>query len=362
MAAAYQYIYLVFLGMVLYQQLSISLSESPLKYGYEGTSTTSVSWLMLACILFIGFRPNDIVFFDMVSYHVRYVESFGIPYKFNWEVENKIFDQILPLMASMRIHPDYYFVLIAAIYYGGMYVACKKLFPNNFFVAYLVCLTAFSTFNYAVNGFKSGAAGSIFLCAIAYREKKLLAIVLALVSVGFHHSMKVVFISFAIAYFYKNTKYYFWGWIVAVIFAFLHIKYFQMLFADYTSKKGLEYLLGKNDEAFLTGFRVDFMLYSSVPIIIGYWLKYKIKQEDAGYDFWLRMYLLTNSVWMLCMYASFSNRIAYLSWFMYPIVLIYPFFKISWSSLQTLYAKRVVLWHYLFTLFMQVIYYGLIKS
>lgn len=32
--------------------------------------------------------------------------------------------------------------------------------------------------------------------------------------------------------------------------------------------------------------------------------------------------------WVLMMYASFSNRFAQLSWFIMPIVLMYPWFKV----------------------------------
>ena len=76
------------------------------------------------------------------------------------------------------------------------------------------------------------------------------------------------------------------------------------------------------------------------------------------YNFLYCVYTLTNSVWILCLYASFTNRIAYLSWLMLPIVLIYPFFD-YWFEPRQYKALNSVAWgHIGFTIFMSMFYYG----
>ena len=60
---------------------------------------------------------------------------------------------------------------------------------------------------------------------------------------------------------------------------------------------------------------------------------------------------------MLCMYAEFTNRIAYLSWFMYPFVLIYPLVCENWGTQKYRTLSKFMLLHLGFTLFMQIIYY-----
>jgi hypothetical protein len=60
---------------------------------------------------------------------------------------------------------------------------------------------------------------------------------------------------------------------------------------------------------------------------------------------------------MLCMYAEFTNRIAYLSWLMLPIVLIYPLLNEDWGSGQYKTFQWVALGHLAFTLFLNYIYY-----
>ena len=361
MASAYIYIYLIVLGLIILWQCAKPMQLSPFNPQRQPVRQNGAFWLMIICILFIGFRPVDITFADMVGYNENFKLCVGKKFTFDFDAENLIFDNIMPFLASIGCSASVYFTLIATIYFGAMYIACKKLFPNNLLVAYLACLTAFSTFSYGTNGIKAGAAASIFLVALAYKDKLWLTILLSLVSWGFHHSMSMVLVAYFCSRFFKGTKWYFWGWLVALIIAILNITYFQLLFAQYSDEKGVHYLI-TNEYSYLTGFRPDFVLYSVAPIVIGFYMIFIRRIKDAGYELWLRMYLLTNAVWMLCMYASFSNRIAYLSWFLYPVVLIYPYLKIIWHKRQGSFAKQVVIYQYLFTLFMEVIYYTILKQ
>lgn len=235
-------------------------------------------------------------------------------------------------MASNGFQLSVFFLIIALIYFVGMWLCCRRLFPSNSFFAFLVCLGAFSTFSYGVNGIKAGAAASLFLIAIAYCNQLKIAIPFLLLSLGFHHSMVLPIAAFALAWYYRNTKVYFYGWIFCLIVATLHITFFQQFLAGFSDERGAEYLLSSGQNwGGVTGFRIDFVIYSVVPIIIGFWALYRKFVESSTYEFILSIYLITNSVWMLCMYTNYNNRIAYLSWFLYPIVLIYPFLRRTWE-------------------------------
>ena len=100
------------------------------------------------------------------------------------------------------------------------------------------------------------------------------------------------------------------------------------------------------------------MLYSAMPVWVGYLAKFKKGIQSKMYDTLLYTYMASNGVWMLCMYASFTNRIAYLSWSIYPMVLIYPFFNSSWGMGRYKTFAIVMGWHLAFTLFMTQVYYG----
>lgn len=278
---------------------------------------------------------------------------------FDFETDNLLFDNLLAYMSNSGIDVTFFFLLIAVIYFGCMLIACRKFFPNNTLLAFLVCLAAFSTFSFATNGIKAGAAASIFLVALAYRDKLLVAIPLALVSWGFHHSMQLPVAAYVLALLFKKTSWYFAFWMVCLVLSLLHVTYFQTVFAGWTDEQGAGYL-NSIDAAFVKhkGFRYDFVFYSIFPMLMGYYAVFKYKFKDKLYEVLLRTYIMTNAIWLLCMYAPFTNRIAYLSWFMYPILLIYPCMKEEGGN-RVLVSKRnmVVGLHLSFTLFMTFIYY-----
>ena len=305
-------------------------------------------------IYFIGTRPIDIIFVDMSGYRNNYELILGDRFYFDKSVDNLFYDNWFAWMASKYVDITTVFLIFAAIYFGMMYVACRKLFPRDTMLAYLVCLAAFSTFSYATNGMKAGMASSTFLVALAYHDKLWITVPLALFTYGQHHSMALVIVSYFIVLLIRNPKYYFIGWFVCLIIAVLHIKFFQTYFAGFTDEHGATYLLSKLN----SGFRLDFILYSSVPVIIGYLLIYRYKLLiSRTYNIILSLYLATNSFWLLCMYSLQTNRISYLSWFLYPIVLLYPFVNINWHGQQIRYLKYAVYGHLGFTLFMTFIYY-----
>lgn len=319
--------------------------------------------LAIFMVLFIGFRPKSGVFIDMMNYILHYEVFYeNIAFTFDKNAENLLFDNYYAWIGSKNLGITFFFVSIAAIYFICTYIACKRMFPRDTLIAYLVFLAAFSTFSYGTNGIKAGAAGAIFLMAISYRDNLKICIPLVLVSWGFHHSMIMAVSAFALTLIYKNSKLYFIGWCLCLLVAVLHITFFQELFADILSDSGdsgVIYLGNTNDEwGGKSGFRIDFVVYSAMPILVGYWAVYKKKlQLSKTYACLLNLYMTLNGTWMLCMYASFTNRIAYLSWFLYPIVLIYPYLNENWGVFRYKALTKITLAHLGFTLFMMFIYY-----
>ena len=75
------------------------------------------------------------------------------------------------------------------------------------------------------------------------------------------------------------------------------------------------------------GFRWDFLLYSCVPILVGFYYVAREKFNDNWYKLMLNTYILCNSFWALVNSSWLSNRIAFLSWFMYGFVVMYPLLR-----------------------------------
>lgn len=337
------YIIIVFLFTARY----VNIKTSP--YTLERNAPS-----MLLCtymVLFIGLRPVHSVFADMVGYAYAYENTMN-DVVFTWNTTSSVlFEYMTALFASWNVPIKLYFVTISALYFFPILMACRKLFPQNTMLAFLVFLGAFSTFSYGVNGIRAGIAASIFILALAYHEKKWLVALLLFVSWGFHHSMNMPIAAYIITLFFKNSKWYFGGWIVCLVLSLAHVTYFQKLFSGFTDEKSAMYLIGETGWTGITGFRFDFLIYSAVPVTIGYLIKFRYKLSDYFYDNILNMYLVTNAVWLLCMYAGFTNRIAYLSWFLYPILIIYPFITVNPLVMR---RKQVVWAHLLFTIFMMI--------
>lgn len=346
----------VYLLLVTLLTLWVARSRNRLD---ERESIIGSGLLCFLLVLFVGFRPISGRFVDMVNY----ANWWGLtPWKgFDWDVENKLFDNLYSYMGSIDPTPTRFFLLIAAIYFICILVACRRLFPSNTFIVFLVYLAAFSTFSYSTNGIKAGAAASLFLVALAYRDNLLISVLFLLLSWGFHHSMQLPVAAYILTLIFKNEKWYFYGWLFCLLMAVAHVSFFQNLFVGFTDEQGQKYLMSTVNDSWggKSGFRLDFILYSSMPVLMGYIVKYKYELEDKLYDILLHMYLVTNGVWMLCMYAQFTNRIAYLSWFMYPIVLVYPCFAIEDEEHPLVVNRnKIVGAHLAFTLFMSFVYYA----
>ena len=360
-AEAYVYIYLLLCTVMLMKNLRYAKMPDGRMIAAGKLAQPKHVGFMIFLIVWLGFRPISRVFADTASYAEVYEAIFGIPFEFTILTENIIFDNIFNFFAGNSIPISFFFTVMAAVYFSCVHLASRKLFPENSSIAFFSYLVGFSTFSYGTNGVKAGAAAAILLVALAYKDRKFLFILLVITAIGIHHSMLVVAVAYLMSYFIKNTKLFFLGWLFTLIISALHIGFFQELFAGLASDKAAEYLSGEGNVAYMTGFRLDFILYSAGPVLVGYIILIRQRIHNEIYEFWVRMYLTTNGVWMLCMYASFTNRIAYLSWFMYPFVLIYPYYAMKSSKRQLVIGEKVVRYHLYFTLFMEVIFYNFIK-
>lgn len=313
--------------------------------------------------LFIGFRPVSVEYFvDMENYADSYNALRAADYVFfTAEDSNILFDNLYLYLATHGVNVTYFFLLIAVIYFVCIAWACSMLFPKDKFISILVYLSAFSTYSYGVNGIKAGAAAALFLVAVAFfqRRKWFGVIIFMLLSYGMHHAMVLPLVAFWVCVFVKEPKVFLVFWVACFVVALFHVTFFQELMAGLVNEHGAEYLKGAGGyvKQIFGGFRIDFVLYSIIPMVVGLIAIEKKKIRSEKYEFLLNLYTLCNAIWLLCMYSDYTNRIAYLSWFLYPIVLIYPFLNEEWEGPQYKIFQWVVYGHLLFNLVMVFIYW-----
>lgn len=354
--------------------LVVTLLTLPLLHHYYATRNNTVELasagkfpvaaavLTIAVIIFIGFRPYYSGFTDMYNYNEMFYHEKNMRqiFEWTWNTANIIYDNFFVWCAINFNTTTPFYVIMAAIYFSGIFLACRLIFPGNTLASLLTYLAAFSTFSYGVNGVKAGAAASIFLVALSCHKKRWLLLLLALVSLGFHHSMQLCVAALIVTMLYRNPRFYLFLWVACFFVALLRITAFQDFFATVTDDSGSSYLgqVVEDETKGLGGFRIDFILYSFAPIAMGIYAIFVKEFKSGFYEFLLSLYLITNSIWLLCIYANFTNRIAYLSWFMLPIVLIYPVLHPGWGQNRFKNFSIIMLAHLSFTLFMQFVYYA----
>ena len=232
--------------------------------------------------------------------------------------------------------------VIAIFYVIGMSFAAYRWLPRHFSIAVVFLFTAFSFWGFATNGIRNGMATSIALVGLSFfnRTKKemIIGYGLLIVATMTHKSCMLTIATATLALFLKNTKINITFWLFCIVLGLLFQEQFKSLFSGLIDDGRMAAYLNAevSKELFSkTGFRWDFLLYSALPIFIGWIATYKKSINDKTYSFILHTYIFSNAFWVLINTAAYSNRYAYLSWFLYPIVLVYPFCKFKFLQHQS---------------------------
>ena len=289
-------------------------------------------------ILFYGFRPFSGVYFgDTPNYAQKYelLEMFGVfDHQGSDDLGSDWIFNYLMKYCSQIINVHLWFTIVLSCYIVPMIAGCKLLDSRHGALLFLFCICAFEFYSFAVNGIRNGMACSIVILALALLNKgKLIwAIVLSFIALGCHKSTVLPSVCMFFVFFVRKPKLMFIAWLGAIVISLAAGNYIDNILSMFNFDNRLAGNL-QMDEAdgviIEHRFRWDFLLYSSMPILLGWYTIFKRKLYDKTYLLLLGTYMYANSIWVLAIRAMFSNRIAYLSWFIYPIVLAYPLLNLE---------------------------------
>lgn len=364
---AAKYYYAIFLYTVIF--LTIIYANKIAGKDYRGikNGTSNFTIAIIVCLifaLFLGGRPYASGHFgDSTNYAITYYRySHGIIIYSGNESE-WLWAKIMS-MASKSMDISTFFTIIDLLYFGFTLWACKKLCSNNIMIALLFMIGAFSFYTYGTNGIRNGLACSIVLVAISYMTTKkrnlLIAILLSICAAAIHRTSLLPIITLFISvYLIKSFKWAYTFWILSIVVSLVAGGFMENLFAALGFDD--RFSLYTQSNAFYEEpekrFRWDFLIYSMMPIILGYYVVIRRGIRDKSYETLLATYTLANAFWVMVIRASFSNRFAYLSWFMFPLVLVYPLLKLDiWGPDQGKRTSQIMLAHVGFTWFMATIY------
>lgn len=218
-----------------------------------------------------------------------------------------------------------WFYLTAAMYVGNYYLAACRLSKDYTYVLFLMMVCCFQFYGYGQNTIRAGLAGSFIILSLTFLRKPVIMVALASIAYMIHGSMIIPISAMMSALCFRKTKVYVFGWIAAIFVSFFIGSGVEHFFQGLTDDQRSGYLaVDAAQTHYKVGFRWDFLMYSALPVIAGYFYIYKLKFESAFYHFVYSSYLVANSFWILVIRANYTDRFAYLSWFLFPILLFYP--------------------------------------
>jgi len=280
--------------------------------------------LTIIAVLFLFLAPYG---FDRKQYQIMFLNPGIWSYKDSgWEVYNAI----------MRIITDYnadLFFLFNDIIYTALFVVFIYYFIKPGYRYYLLLLTIISIgfYNGGVNIMRSGLAVSIIFLGLRFYKNSIIFILCCIVACSIHLSVGLICAGIVLGYYFPKLKIYFFIWLVCLVLSYTNslgelLQGTLSLMGDSAYRlEGYTSGIGEKNELYdNAGWRLDFIIYSSLPLLFVYYYKVKNHFKDRLYDTICSAYLLVNSFWLCVIRMPFTDRIALLSWVMIPVMSIYP--------------------------------------
>lgn len=365
-ARYYQTIYLLVTGvfsLLAYSSWKKKSCEEMLR-----GSNTNWPMLLTFCVLFVwivGGRPIW-GFGDTFLYAHQYdLAKQGLMSVPQSQEKDWLFNTFLFISAqTMDVHT--WLTIIEAGYIFFALWGIMRLFGKNTWGAFLFFVGAFSFFSYGTNGIRNGLATSIVILAFSFLMadrpwEKIIGLFWCWLAISIHKSTLLPSVCMVFSLFVRNPKFSVGFWVASILLYLVAGSAIGNLFASMGFDDRMTgYMQNAEEyaEHYKSGFRIDFLIYSAMPIWLGYEVLVKRRIQSKYFPVLFNTYIFANSFWVVVMGVAFSNRFAYLSWFMYPLVLAYPCLKLNvWGNRQSEIAAKIMLAHIGFTLVMAFIYY-----
>lgn len=311
-------------------------------------SNWSLPGAALLCI-FAGFIATQIVTFDaeasLIYNNVGDIALYRASYEWlqqdfyavDWDVEWG-WKVIITICRRLGFSVWDWFMLIRVVYIGCMLLSCWLLMRGKEWTAMLFSLYSFGFMGGAVNGLRIGVASSLVGLSIALIDKqrlwKVVAILLMIAAISIHKSIALPVVSIVVAWLFRLPIHVgLFIWLVSIPVSLITGNAFGEWFASFdVDERMSQYFFNQQNEEIMAkfshvGFRWDFLLYSAAPVVFVVYLMFVRNFKDRFYCIIANGYLIANAFWILVIRASYSNRFASLSWFLYPLLLAYPLLR-----------------------------------
>lgn len=322
-------------------------------------------WPLLFCLgltLWIGFRPvSGGAFGDTINYAMEYTTLDPRHISMDWS-EEWIWQWLMNGCKAAGFGLPVFFTIVAAGYVLSAFWAVKLFLPKDPMLGTVFLLSSLMFFPFAVNGLRNGLACHLVLLGAAwlFDDKWVPGALTLLVALGIHRSVLLPIFAIVFARFlFRNVRYAIVIWISAIFVSLVAGEAFTSFFAGLGFDDRMSQYATMTDMSQFSrgGFRWDFLLYSTAPVVMAWYVCIKKDLQDNWYNAICTVYCLCNAFWILVIRSAFSNRFAYLSWFLYPIVIAYPLVNMPIREDQDRFTGWILFAYAGFSAFMWFIFW-----
>lgn len=295
------------------------------------------------------FLPSVLAIFIiwLFSIRVHFMDSFMYVWAYRTELlktahfdlrEEWFWLLIANIFHSLRMPAEIWLAFISFCYVILTFYTCKKWLWENIMMALLFHLCSLSFLSYGVNTLRQGLACAILLLAFSLWIKnkyRIIPCVLFLLAVGTHRSSAMTIMCFLCAvYIVKNAKVALTLWLLSVVVSLAFGNYLlQYMGGMNFDERIADYAAIAKHTIYKVGFRWDFLIYGAAPILYFWYVSIKRNIVDKEYQILAITYILANAVWVQMIRMPYTDRVAYLSWFLMPLLLAYPSIRIPlWTD------------------------------
>ncbi|VXC30668.1 conserved membrane hypothetical protein [Flavobacterium sp. 9AF] len=302
-----------------------------------------IIYVLIVFIAFYFALEPIVMYSDKWNYEMIFKSiSENDPYRINTESGFYFYNKLVSFFSNSSF---FYFFVTAMVYLLGSIKFINKVFDSSTrYIVFVVIISSLGFYNYGTNTIRQGLALAVFLYVFFEVKLNVKVILVSLLAILLHKSILIlVTINFMLKI-YNRKDNFISIWIVFLFISFVFGSVFVDTFGEFLMDSDQRMISYLNDtfENYQTGFRIDFLIYSMIPIVFG-WLVKKRGFQDVLFDKIFSLYVLVNAIWLLVITLPFTDRFAYLSWFLIPFLFIYPLSKMVVFRNQNFFMAAIIM-------------------
>lgn len=274
----------------------------------------------------------------------NYLEAYLDPYYYETYTRELFWGKLQIFLRSLLMKNETFYWLFYSFFYCiAYYFVAKKFFPFQYAGYFVLCTVGCLGFvGYGSNTIRAGFGIALLLMAFC-AKRNFVKICMALAAIGSNMPMLIPVAGYLFAkYIMKKERWCEYVWILCfMISAMTSIISDVMMMVGGLDARTAQYTdYDGTHEIYNVGFRVDFLIYSIIPVLFAKYNLKKVGDDIPLYRVIYRTYLLVNASWLLLIRLPYTDRFAYLSWFMIPFILLYPVLN---GNMDTQHPQRYIL-------------------